>query len=742
MAKRLNIAFVWHMHQPLYKDPFTGEYIMPWVLYHGTKDYYDMVAILEEFPDVHQTFNLVPSLIDQINDYASGQALDAYIKVTRKRPDELTREEKVFILTNFFHTNWDNMIRPLPRYWELLRKRGISSAPDELLSALRYFNDQDYLDLQVLFNLVWIDPVLINADGFLKGLLAKGRGYNEEEKARLLDEQVRIMGLILPKYRSLQQKGIIEISTTPYYHPIMPLLYDTNSALMAMPNAELPQKRFSHPEDVTVQVRRGVELFKETFGARPTGMWPSEGSVSMEILPLVAGEGFRWLASDEEVLSNSIKRPIRRDHSGHSSDTFLYRPYSIEAGGERVSMVFRDHILSDLIGFDYAKMDPNEAANDLVSRLLHIRSITDDPEKHIVSIILDGENAWETYKNDGRDFLVALYSKLSEHDSLRCVTVGEFLSGTDSREELKWLYSGSWIHHNFKVWIGHHEDNAAWDFISGARETLVEYEQSVKGTPEYDKKKGAIEQAWEAVYAAEGSDWFWWYGEEHSSMNDADFDMLFRRYIKRVYTLIDKEPPDALEIPIISEEKGIRPAIIPTDYISPVIDGEVTNYFEWLAAGMIKMSSHGTAMHKEVEGGAFIDKINYGFSKEALFFRFDYFKDAEPEERSWSFTISFLAPGEVRVQGEVSSGRVSARVFEKGAEGDRWDDTGVEIQAASGSVVELAVPLKTIGAKPSEEISFFINIDAGPDGLERWPVKGFLIIDVHGEDFEIENWFV
>lgn len=744
MGKKLNIAFVWHMHQPLYKDPFTGEYIMPWVLYHGTKDYYDMVSILEEFPDIHQTFNLVPSLIDQINDYASGRAIDAFQNVSRKRADELSRQDKIFLLTNFFHTNWDNMIRPLPRYWELLRKRGVSNAPDEIQSALRYFNTQDYLDLQVLFNLVWIDPVLISADAFLKELYAKGRGFTEDEKGILLDKQIGIMGLVLPKYRELQSKGIIEVSTTPYYHPIMPLLYDTDSALMAMPHAKLPKRRFTHPEDVSEQVRRGAELFNETFGLRPTGMWPSEGSVSMEILPLVAAEGFRWLASDEEVLSNSLKRPIRRDHFGNCSDNFLYKPYAIEADGQRLSMVFRDHVLSDLIGFDYAKMDAEKAADDMINRLMHIHGITGDPENHIVSIILDGENAWETYANDGRDFLVALYSRLSGHDSLRCVSVGEFLSEKEAREELKWLYSGSWISHNFKIWIGHDEDNAAWDFISEARDALVKYEESLKDGPEKDERKEAVREAWEAIYAAEGSDWFWWYGEEHSSSNDEQFDNLFRRYIKKVYTLIGIAPPDALDIPIISEEKGIRPSMVPTDYIAPVIDGEVTNYFEWLASGMLKRSYQGSAMHRETIGGALVDKVAYGFSKEALFFRFDYMKDADPAKREWSFTLSFLAPSEVRVQGKVKGVEVTTSLLKKG-EGeskDRWVETDGGIAAAAGGVLELKIPLEVLQAGPSDEIRFFINVDAGVEGLERWPVKGFLIIDVPGEDFELENWFV
>ena len=756
MSKKLNIAFVWHMHQPLYKDPFSGEYTMPWVLLHGTKDYYDMAAILEEFPDIHQTFNLVPSLIEQLNDYAAGDALDTYRIHSTADPAELTREQKLFILTNFFNANWDNAIKPIERYRELLKKRGPSGTAEEVGGVLRYFNEQDYLDLQVLFNLVWIDPTHIRASDFLSALYAKGGGYNAEEKARLLDAQIDIIRMIMPKYAELAERGIIEVSTTPYYHPIMPLVNDTESALMAMPDAELPQ-RFSHPADVAVQLERGVDLYTDTFGSPPAGLWPSEGSVSMEILPMVSGAGFSWMASDEEILSHTIKRPIRRDHEGRCCDAFLYKPYAIDAEGRGLSVVFRDHVLSDLIGFDYVSWDPEHAADDLVSRLLHIRHITEDPENHLVSIILDGENAWEGYSNDGYDFLHALYSRLSGHDELKCVTVGEFLSSTDHREPLDWIYSGSWINHNFRIWIGHHEDNAAWDFISYARGALVAYEEGLgSGSAEIE----AVKEAWEAIYAAEGSDWFWWYGDDHSSSNDEHFDTLFRRYIKKVYTLIKAEPPIALDIPIISADKGVRPEITPTAYVNPVMDGEITNYFEWLGAGALKRGYQGAAMHREVEGGEMLDGIQYAFSSEELFFRFDYPEGGAPPEEGqtldakgsgsmdssseWSATVSFIHPEIRRVCATIKGAESSAAVFNKDYEGE-WVECSAIERIASADVVELAIPLSMIAVGSEAaggEIKFFITIDAGERGHERWPVKGSFIVDLPTENFELENWSV
>ena len=242
MPNRLNIAFMWHMHQPLYKDPATNEYTMPWVLFHATKDYYDMVAILDEFPEVHQTFNLVPCLIEQLNEYASGKALDSYGKISARAVAELTKEDKSFMLQYFFQANWDHMIRPVPRYQELLRRRGLNNTREEVQSVLRYFRDEDYLDLQVLFNLVWIDPVFRQKDPFLRALYEKGGGYTEQEKKKLLQRQTAIAGMVVPKYAEMMEKGIIEVSTTPYYHPILPLLCDSHSAREGA--RRTPERRF------------------------------------------------------------------------------------------------------------------------------------------------------------------------------------------------------------------------------------------------------------------------------------------------------------------------------------------------------------------------------------------------------------------------------------------------------------------------------------------------------------------
>ena len=302
----LYICFLWHMHQPYYKDPAKGNYRLPWVRLHGTKDYLDMLENLTEFPDIKQVFNFTPSLLEQLTDYTENNAKDQYLTLSLKNASELGPADKLFILENFFLANWDNMIRPFPRYYELLAKRGLHVIRSDISRMATYFTNNDFLDLQVLFNLCWVDPLFRRKDPFLKGLVEKGRDFTEEEKQILITKQLAILKEIIPRYREVVSKGQIELSVSPFYHPILPLLCDTNSARVALPDIRLPHKRFSHPEDAEKQIRMGIEYFEKTFRYRPVGMWPSEGSVSEEVLRIVAKEGIQWLGTDEDILSISL----------------------------------------------------------------------------------------------------------------------------------------------------------------------------------------------------------------------------------------------------------------------------------------------------------------------------------------------------------------------------------------------------------------------------------------------------
>ncbi|MFH1025742.1 MAG: glycoside hydrolase family 57 protein, partial [Nitrospirota bacterium] len=381
----LYISFLWHMHQPFYKDPFTGMYRLPWVRLHGTKDYLDMAEILLDFPDIKQTFNFTPSLLEQIIDYAEHQAGDRYLELSLKKASELNIEDRTFILENFFLANWEHMIKPFPRYFELLMKRGSHLIRSELKRMTQYFSVSDFRDLQVLFNLCWIDPMFRKKDPFLSMLVDKGRDFTEEDKVLLLEKQLDLLKKIIPCYKEMVTEDRIELSVSPFYHPILPLLCDTNAAKIALPDVRLPQKRFSHPEDAQRQIRMGIEYFEKVFGYRPVGMWPSEGSVSEEVLRLVSREGIRWIGTDEDILSLSLGRPLRDSSRNVVDPRSLYSPHLFED----VSIVFRDHSLSDLIGFEYAKWDPGKAAEDLLAKLIRIwRSVPKD-KPYLVSIILD-----------------------------------------------------------------------------------------------------------------------------------------------------------------------------------------------------------------------------------------------------------------------------------------------------------------------------------------------------------------
>jgi len=742
----LHIAFIWHMHQPVYKDPFTGEYRLPWVRLHGTKDYYDMVSILDGFPTLHQTFNIVPSLIDQLMEYTEGEVSDRFMNLTKKPASVLTVEDRRFILKRFFMANWENMIRPFPRYWELLKKRGFHYAEEDVEDVLRYFSDEDFLDLQVLFNLTWIDPTLREGDRFLKGLVEKGRGYTEDEKVELLKRQIGILKLVVPKYRESKEKGIIELTTSPYYHPILPLLCDTSCAREAMPWVTLPRKGFSHPEDALTQIKMGIDRHTKVFGERPKGMWPPEGGVSEAIIPLITREDIDWIATDEGILAQSLGRTIRRDDYWHCLDPYiLYKVYYVNGyNNKKLSIIFRDHILSDLIGFVYSTWPAKKAADDFIERLHYIRnSLKERGEGHLVTIALDGENAWEYYKRDGGDFLNALYTRLAQNPAFKLVTVTEHLSEFPPQDELTRLYPGSWIDHNFRIWIGHPEDNTAWDHLAEARETLITSEDALRKSDKFQDIKDKIDEAWKGIYIAEGSDWFWWYGEEHTTLMDWEFDELFRNHLKRVYTLIGEEPPPTLDIPVISKEQAYKPHVVPTAFINPIIDGEITSYFEWLGAGRIEQVQGGMAMHREKRGGLLIEAISYGFNQDILFFRFDYAKGIDPSAKRWRLRINFIHPWIIKSVIDINGlGIDNARIWEKEPTTGEWIDRGELAPIKIKDVIEMAIPFTKLGVRQGEEIRFFIIMSSEDFGQERWPTRGYIALEVPSEDFERYNWWV
>ncbi|HUI44878.1 MAG TPA: glycoside hydrolase family 57 protein [Nitrospirota bacterium] len=729
----LYIAFVWHMHQPYYKDDISGSYILPWVRMHGIKDYYDMPALLTDFPDIHQTFNLVPSLLKQITDYVDNEATDKFLTLTLKPASELDQEDKMFLLKNSFLANWDTMIKPYPGYWQLLDRRGYSVSPNDLKNATRYYTKQDYLDLQVWFNLTWFGPSFKQKDPFLQGLVQKGSGFSEKEKLLLIKKQREIMALIIPEYRQMAENGRIELTTTPFYHPILPLLFDTDLAKVAAPDIRLPAERFAHPEDARIQIERAMAYHENLFGSRPLGMWPSEGSVAEEIVPLLADAGIKWIGSDEGVLARSLGKNIERDFAGvMKNPEILYKPYLAGKGDKRISIIFRDRTLSDLIGFVYSKWDYKNAVHDLVDRLHRVRrGMSNGP--NLVSIILDGENAWEYYQNDGRDFFLYLYERLNGEQGLRCVTVGEYLREHPAEETLERLHAGSWINANYRVWIGHEEDNQAWDLLSKTRKALTEFASR-------DGDSDKLAKAWEEIYIAEGSDWCWWYGDDHYSENDEEFDLLFRTHLMNVYRIIGLDVPDELQISILREDRQALPTVELTAFISPTIDGQVTNYFEWLSAGFYDVSQGGGAMHR---GASIITHIYYGFDLKNMFFRLDPSGSLKDEKvADLAFFINFLNPKGIDVEIRIipQERRVSAVLY-RGENGIRQQSAVINTVAAN-DIIELAISFDLLGVKANEEIQIFVTVERSGSEVEKWPYRGYIQFKVPTDDFEAMMWQV
>jgi len=712
------LALIWHMHQPYYKDLVTGEYVLPWVRLHGIKDYYDMAAILDDYPHVHVTFNLVPSLLLQIEDYVKGTGKDKDLILTEKDPKDLTEEEIVYILKNFFMCNWEVMIKPYRRYHDLLLKRGrFASAPD-LARIARRLSAQEILDLQVWFNLTWFGFIYRKKDPVISSLIAKGKYFTAEDKQALLNKQKEILSLIIPKYKELLGKGQIEVTTSPFYHPILPLVCDTNSAKEAMPYAKLPQIRFQHPEDARWQIGQAAAYHESHFGEKPQGMWPSEGSVSEQILPLIMESGIKWIATDEGVLAASLNLPRLL------ASQEIYKPY---LAGDQTSIIFRNHFLSDQIGFVYQRWRAKDAVDDFLKHLHNIRaSLPQDGRKYLVTVILDGENAWEYYRDGGEEFLREFYRGISSDPNVRTVRPRDFLAENPPADRLPRLFAGSWINTNFSIWIGHEEDNLAWDYLSRARAALM----------------GSNDQtAWQELYVAEGSDWCWWYGDDHSSENDQVFDALYRKHLRNIYHLLGKEPPKYLDKPV-KRLKAFRPTREPVYLIQPEIDGEITNYYEWLSAGYFDIEKAKGAMH-QIE--TVLKAFYYGFSRTNLYIRLDCNLDltANGDCAGFSFGLITYTPAEFKLQlkHDAENGGCVLILYKLG-EKETWEEVKRLESFSVRKIIELAVPFEDLKIKPGDELQFCIVVEKDGSELERWPRGGMISLLAPTGSYEMEQWSV
>jgi len=724
---RVRLALLWHMHQPLYREPETGEYLMPWVRLHATRAYYDMAWMLERHPGVRCTVNFTPVLLEQLEDYVEGRARDRFLDLTVRPAADLGPEERQGILRQFFMVDWETNIRPLPRYWELLHQRGRDLRAVDLARVARSFSDQDLTDLQLLFNLSWVGFGGLADDEGLRALREKGRGYDAADLEYLVAAQRRLLAQVVPRWRGLSERGQVELSATPYFHPILPLVCDSDAARRALPGLHLPP-RFQHVEDAHWHVREAMQSHARRFGAPPAGMWPAEGSVSPEALEVLASEGVTWACSDEGVLLHSLPPEATRLES-------IYRPWRFAAGeGREIRMLFRDRPLSDLIGFTYAHAAPREAVSDFLGRVASVgeawkRQGQEGPAT--VGVFLDGENAWEHYQGSGHDFLDTLYAGIERHEHISSVSVGEAVKEARA-PAIPRIHSGSWIEASYRIWIGHAEDRAGWTALGKARDAVALAEASGSADPD------RLARAKRHCYAAEGSDWYWWYGDDFGSDQLAEFDALFRGHVVQAALLAGVTPPvEALEPikkvatqPLSAEAKPLRE---PTLLLTPTLDGRETTFFEWQGAGLYRPGQARGSMY----GGAhaFLH-LRWGYDLTALHLRLD------PAE---SPAHAQEVGGVVRIEIMARERQVEVD-FELTADGQLRPGRGAGGKAAGQAafldVLELSIPFADLGLGPGDRVALAIHVLRAAVEVERLPRYGFVNVVVPGADFEGVNWRV
>jgi alpha-amylase/alpha-mannosidase (GH57 family) len=726
----VHLAIVWHQHQPYYPDRVSGENPMPWVRLHGTKDYWGMAMHLKEVPEFRCTINLVPSLLMQLRGYTDENATDVHLEISRRPADGLSEADAKFLLENFFMANHDHMIRPNARYQELLQKRCPGTEPVE--KAVKRFNERDFRDLQIWHNLAWMHPLLLEVDGDLKAFQQKGRHWTEADKAWLLDKQLEVLRQIVPLHRELMQSGQVELTTTPLYHPILPLLWDKRSARQAMPGCALPQHLESYKDDAVVQLQRGIEYFERVFEQKPKGLWPSEGSVSQEIIAAIADCGIEWIATDEEILAASTNGWVSRDASGFlRHPELLYRPWRLEEQGRALQIVFRDHALSDLIGFQYQRSDPQHAALDLIGKVEAIgRTVASQNAGRpaLVPIILDGENCWEYYPGGGVQFLRNFYRQTVQRPGIRAVRMQDSLREQPASDRIGHLFAGSWISHNFYIWIGHTDDLTAWDLLHETREFLKAARQSGRHAPE------ALAQAWEEIYIAEGSDWFWWFGDDHSSAQDVLFDQLFRKHLKNVYHILNQTYPTHLDRPI-GRGAPARPIHTdPTGFLRVKLDGRGT-YFEWINAGRYVAGSERGTMTQVTQG--VIREIHFGFDADRLLIRIDTAQSADADlQQIDELRILFTEPQatEVRVTG-FRTGQLTGELLRSGLGASQH-----AIEAVAGKILEIAIPLADLQPSRDRRLEFHVEALANPQNIDRAPREGLISMPPPTKEFELMMW--
>lgn len=605
--KKLSLAIYWHMHQPVYE--IEGTYLMPWTRLHAVKDYLDMELFLERFPKLKLNFDVVPALIDTIIDY-SNDANDIHSELTTTTVENLTDEEKSFILNNFFSPKFETMLYKSENYKNLYQKRFAKDVcnPSE-------FSEQELSDLMALFNLVWIDPIHFSRYPRLQELWNKQYNYTLEDRIEIIEIHRQIIRELIPTTKKYIQEGRIELTTSPYYHAILPILADVKGSVKNVLTTEGLPSNLGMLDDAKIQVKSALDRIEEIFGVRPKGLWPPELCIGPKTLSLLAKEGVKWTISDEGILSSSINFDFIRDFKGNLNDPYhLLKVYQYQTKNGDIDIIFRDRSIPNLINFEYAGIDPKMAAGDLYDKIKVVQNklLVSPDETHLLTISLDGENCWENYQNDGNDFLENIYSYIENDETLETVLISNYIEQEKHKKPLNKIYSGSWIDKSFQYWIGEPTKNKAWTYVKQAKDDFETFVKENKNHPN-------IEAAHRELMIAEGSDWFWWYGEPNNSGQDFVFDYMFREHLKNVYILLDKNPPENLDTSLITRIE--IPFKHPTGDISPKMDGASESSTDWYHAGNLSLLDGPVYRENKI-----IDKIMYGCDSQNMYFRLNVSK--------------------------------------------------------------------------------------------------------------------
>jgi len=692
--KKLRLCFLWHMHQPYYKDDLDGSYHMPWVYLHGLKDYYELPYYHNVYNKLKGTYNLVPSLLIQLKDYEKTDVADTYIQLMLKDASNLTREEKEALIPQLFMANYKNMVTPLRRYKELYDRKGDT---DVFNTGGLNFSDEEITDMTVLYLISWCGVFTRQKVELVQKLINKGRHFSNSEKIELIETLAEFTSEIVPLYKELQESGKIEVSATPFYHPILPILLEPKSAKEALPQISMASINTDFSADAVYHVQSAVEYYEAEFGTKPRGMWPAEGSISEKAAALFASNGIRWIASDEDVLASSIGKDLRNKENRKT----LYKRHTFSSTGGDINIFFRDKELSDLIGFTYSGWDAEKAVDDFMEKMSDIFDSCDFSP--IVPIILDGENAWEFYPENAYEFFSLLYKRLDACNWIETLTMSEACECDTPVHHPEKIRAGSWIYANFTTWMGHEEKNEAWRLLADAHKRFQTKKHTLENTEQIQKE----------LYIAEGSDWFWWYGDDHFSLQSDTFDKLFRGHVANIYQLMGEKIPADVTRPIKKSHKtGLLKK--PATLFTPTLDGRISSFYEWIGAGKFDLKFDAGAM---TASGNTLELLYFGFDEKNLYLRID-----------GSFSRVLNMDYELEAEITTDNTRTFSFRLQDGAE-----------KCCIGDIFEAEIPLCELGEKP-ETADIIFRLKKGRTVVEVAPLYNTVQIDF-SDSFD-KDWIV